>query len=148
MSAKYDSTRYDDAAAAYEKASKQYSGEEGLNRANAQGSITASIAGRQAAKDAIAAGRTAGLSKSQAALGGMAAASQASANNFQSGVNTALQNNQNAIQAQQQLMSGSQHIDDQKYDAKKANQDAWMQGLSTAADAASKIISPIQLGGK
>ena len=140
-SATYDSSNYDSAKAKYDELASKYAGKGGIEFGNAQGSVTASTAGQNAAKAASSAARSAGLSKSQSALGGMGKASDAASSNFATGVSQANTAATNALTAGNNTLAGSQAKDDQRFKQSQANANSINSGIASGASALASIIA-------
>lgn len=139
--ATYDSSNYNSAKAKYDELASKYAGKGGIDFSNAQGSVTASTAGQNAAKSATSAARSAGLSKSQSALGGMSKAADASSSNFATGVSQANAAATNALTAGQNALSGAQAKDDNKFKQSQSNANALNSGIATGVSALASIIA-------
>lgn len=142
-SATYDSSNYDSAKAKYDELASKYAGKGGIEFGNAQGSVTASTAGQNAAKAASSAARSAGLSKSQSALGGMGKASDAASSNFATGVSQANTAATNALTAGQNTLAGAQAKDDQRFKQSQANANSINSGIASGASALASIIGAV-----
>lgn len=117
-SVNYDSSRYDEAKNKYDELAKKYSGIAGDRLARSTGSNIAETAGKSAVNTSTAAARSAGLNKAQAALAGMGAGSKAASDNYSTGVNYALNKQQNQLANAQKNVEQAAAIDKAKYEGK------------------------------
>lgn len=139
-SVKYDSSRYDDAKAKYEELASKYQGAAGLKQAQASGSNIAETAGKSAVNSAIAAARSAGLGKSQAALSGLGSSVKAASDNYVHGVNTAVNKQQNELKNQIDMVNQANNVDKAKYEGKIKDKTGQLGAISSLAGTAGTII--------
>lgn len=142
---KYNSSNYDDAKSKYDELEKKYIGKSGIDIGRAQGSNIAETAGKSAVQSAIAGARSAGMNKAQAALSGMGAGSKAASENYGSGVQMALNKQQNELSNRLSMVDKANQVDQKKYEG-KVNQETGKMGvisslLGGAAKAAGAAIA-------
>ena len=130
-SAKYDSSNYDAAKAKYDELEKKYEGKSGIDIGRAQGSNIAETAGKSAVQSAIAAARSAGMNKAQAALSGMGAGSKAASDNYGTGVQMALNKQQNELSNSLSMVDKASQVDQKKYEGKVKQKTAKMGAISS-----------------
>lgn len=141
MAAKYESSNYDNAAKKYEELRKKYSGEAGYTLAQKQASQTAAQAGQAAGAQAASSARAAGMNKAQAASTGANAGANATLNAYGSAHSAALSNNQNAINSAAQTMGYEQQKDQNKWQSKQNEYNAWLGGIGGAATGIASVLS-------
>lgn len=130
-SVKYDSSNYDAAKAKYDELEKKYAGKSGIDIGRAQGSNIAETAGKSAVQSAIAAVRSAGMNKAQAALSGMGAGSKAASDNYGTGVQMALNKQQNELSNSLSAIDKANQVDQKKYEGKVKQKTAKMGAISS-----------------
>lgn len=128
---KYDSSNYDAAKAKYDELEKKYAGKSGIDIGRAQGSNIAETAGKSAVQSAIAAARSAGMNKAQAALSGMGAGSKAASDNYGTGVQMALNKQQNELSNSLSAIDKANQVDQKKYEGKVKQKTAKMGAISS-----------------
>lgn len=131
-SVNYDSSRYDEAKNKYDELAKKYSGIAGDKLARSTGANIAETAGKSAVNASTAAARSAGLNKAQAALSGMGAGSKAASDNYSTGVNYALNKQQNQLANAQKNAEQAAEIDKAKYEGKIKSETGGMGAASGA----------------
>lgn len=130
-SVKYDSSNYDAAKAKYDELEKKYAGKSGIDIGRAQGSNIAETAGKSAVQSAIAGARSAGMNKAQAALSGMGAGSKAASDNYGTGVQMALNKQQNELSNSLNAIDKASQVDQKKYEGKVNQKTAKMGAISS-----------------
>lgn len=144
-SVKYNSSNYDAAKAKYDELEKKYAGKSGIDIGRAQGSNIAETAGKSAIQSAIAGARSAGMNKAQAALSGMGAGSKAASDNYGTGVQMALNKQQNELSNSLNAIDKANQVDQKKYEGKVNQKTAKMgaisSGLKDAATVAGSAIT-------
>jgi hypothetical protein len=136
---KYKSSSYDAAADKYNQLASQYTGEKGLQNASTQASMAAKSASEAAGASATNQALNAGYSRAKAAMKGANASANTFNNQYANSYQNAAAMNNARLSAQQNLMSGSQHKDDQSYNANAAGFSAAMglaSGLANTAASA------------
>lgn len=128
---KYDSSNYDAAKAKYDELEKKYAGKSGIDIGRAQGSNIAETAGKSAVQSAIAAARSAGMNKAQAALSGMGVGSKAASDNYGTGVQMALNKQQNELSNSLSAVDKANQVDQKKYEGKVKQKTAKMGAISS-----------------
>ena len=141
MAAQYESSNYDNAAKKYDELRKKYSGEAGYNLASKQATQMASQAGQVANVNANSAARAAGMNKAQAASTGANAGANASLNAYGSAHSAALSNNQNAVNNAAQTMGYEAQKDQNKWQSKQNEYNAWLGGIGGAATGIASVLS-------
>ena len=130
-SVKYNSSNYDAAKAKYDELEKKYAGKSGIDIGRAQGSNIAETAGKSAIQSAIAGARSAGMNKAQAALSGMGAGSKAASDNYGTGVQMALNKQQNELSNSLNAIDKANQVDQKKYEGKVNQKTAKMGAISS-----------------
>ena len=130
-SVKYNSSNYDAAKAKYDELEKKYAGKSGIDIGRAQGSNIAETAGKAAIQSAIAGARSAGMNKAQAALSGMGAGSKAASDNYGTGVQMALNKQQNELSNSLNAIDKANQVDQKKYEGKVNQKTAKMGAISS-----------------
>lgn len=129
---KYTSSNYDNAATRYEELANKYTGLNGLQKATENASMSAKSASEAAGAAATNQALNAGYSRAKAAMKGANAAANAFNSNFDQSYQRAAGMNSSRLSAQQNLLNGEQHKDDQKYGAKS---NAYSAGMGAAQGA-------------
>lgn len=129
--ANYDSSNYDEAKRKYDELASKYEGMSGISMAQKQGSNIAETAGKSAVASSTAAGRSAGANKAQSMLAGMGSGSKAASENYTTGVNAALNKQQNELINAQNMAKTASDIDKAKYEGKIKNMTGNAGALST-----------------
>ena len=129
---KYTSSNYDNAATRYEELANKYTGLNGLQKATENASMSAKSASEAAGASATNQALNAGYSRAKAAMKGANAAANAFNSNFNQSYQNAAGMNAARLSAQQNLLNGEQHKDDQKYGAKS---NAYSAGMGAAQGA-------------
>ena len=119
--ANYDSSNYDEAKRKYDELASKYEGMSGISMAQKQGSNIAETAGKSAVASSTAVGRSAGANKAQSMLAGMGSGSKAASENYTTGVNAALNKQQNELTNAQNKAKIASDIDKAKYEGKIKN---------------------------
>lgn len=138
-SVKYNSSNYDAAKAKYDELEKRYAGKSGIDIGRAQGSNIAETAGKSAVQSAIAGARSAGMNKAQAALSGMGAGSKAASDNYGTGVQMALNKQQNELSNSLSAIDKANQVDQKKYEGKVNQKTAKMGAISSGLKDAATI---------
>lgn len=138
-SVKYNSSNYDAAKAKYDELEKKYAGKSGIDIGRAQGSNIAETAGKSAIQSAIAGARSAGMNKAQAALSGMGAGSKAASDNYGTGVQMALNKQQNELSNSLNAIDKANQVDQKKYEGKVNQKTAKMGAISSGLKDAATI---------
>lgn len=138
-SVKYDSSNYDAAKAKYDELEKKYAGKSGIDIGRAQGSNIAETAGKSAIQSAIAGARSAGMNKAQATLAGMGAGSKAASDNYGTGVQMALNKQQNELSNSLNAIDKANQVDQKKYEGKVNQKTAKMGAISSGLKDAATI---------
>lgn len=137
---KYKSSSYDAAADKYNQLASQYTGEKGLQNASTQASMAAKSASEAAGASATNQALNAGYSRAKAAMKGANASANTFNNQYANSYQNAAAMNNARLSAQQNLMSGSQHKDDQSYNANAAGFSAAMGMASGLANTAASAM--------
>lgn len=130
-SVKYDSSNYDSAKEKYEQLERKYAGKSGIDIGRAQGSNIAETAGKSSVQSATAGARSAGMNKAQAALAGMGAGSKAASDNYGTGVQMALNKQQNELSNSLSMVDKASQVDQKKYEGKVNQETAKMGAISS-----------------
>ena len=139
-SVKYDSSNYDSAREKYEQLERKYAGKSGIDIGMAQGSNIAETAGKSAVQSATAGARSAGMNKAQAALAGMGAGSKAASDNYGTGVQMALNKQQNELSNSLSMVDKANQVDQKKYEGKINQKTANMGAISGGLKGAATLI--------
>lgn len=129
---RYSSSNYDNAATRYEELANKYTGLNGLQKATENASMSAKSASEAAGASATNQALNAGYSRAKAAMKGANASANAFNSNFDQSYQRAAGMNSARLSAQQNLLNGEQHKDDQKYGA-KGNQYSAGMGMANGA---------------
>lgn len=108
--------RYETASKRYQEAMNKYSGEAGWNLALERGKEYAAKAGDAARGNSYKAARTAGYGKAASYQLANEASNNATANGYTQGVNTALANNADTINAHNQNVANETDVSKTKFD--------------------------------
>lgn len=129
---RYTSSNYDNAATRYEELANKYTGLNGLQKATENASMSAKSASEAAGAAATNQALNAGYSRAKAAMKGANAAANAFNSNFDQSYQRAAGMNSARLSAQQNLLNGEQHKDDQKYGSES---NAYSAGMGAAQGA-------------
>lgn len=137
---RYSSSNYDSAATKYEELANKYTGLNGLQKATENASMSAKSASEAAGASATNQALNAGYSRAKAAMKGANASANAFNSNFDQSYQRASGMNSARLSAQQNLLNGEQHKDDQKYGSESNRYSSAMgaaqAGVQTAATVA------------
>lgn len=136
---RYTSSNYDNAATRYEELANKYTGLNGLQKATENASMSAKSASEAAGAAATNQALNAGYSRAKAAMKGANAAANAFNSNFDQSYQRAAGMNSARLSAQQNLLNGEQHKDDQKYGAKSNEYSAGMGAAQGAIQTAGTV---------